>query len=541
MTTIQELTSAGQQLEAALHKYVDACSTFANSYPGHVENPSVDLIIDQVQATLSHESKIQEARIILNRARNRSAIVPINSLPLEILGNIFKLVLESQCCVFRHLIGKDQSKNSHLMYPELLSHVCSHWRQLSISLCPLWSHIDLPPIKQLTQFVNGFVNKNLLARAKVFVARAGSTQLDVHLFQPDGRCESDIDFTDLYSLVAPHMRSLDLKANICSHYILALQHFLANSSPGLLKELSIRDRATPAHSYIEPREVHFDLNHWSLDMPQQALDEVLLPINVLRLNGIFFRPESQAYQGLVELVIRPQAKLPRITESRLIQILESSPRLHTLCIGVLIEDIDLLDPPRSVVTLNELEVLNLIQMRNHKPECLLRLIAPGPKPLRLMLGVRDNLMNLLRHEWLQGFFARSNVTELLVRGKDTSLELYKLLEYLPSLRIVSLSSFVLKGTRTPSDTYEQCIQRSQLEALYLLQCEIDPNHFLWMAEVNRTRPIVLKIWNCLWYDTDDCMCGDDSLQKELSVIFPIKKNNPPCSSVSQDGTLFIWD
>ncbi|KAB5588882.1 F-box-like domain containing protein [Ceratobasidium theobromae] len=448
----------------------------------------------------------------------------INSLPSKVLANIFELVLRSQHCCFQR---EDHAKELRLMYPELLSHVCTHWRTIAINSHTLWSHIDLIPLHETHEVV-----ENLLARAKIFVARSSSIELEVHLYEPDpARAEPiDTNLTTFCTSIAPRTWSLQLETLFQRDHLPILESCLAYSSSGLLKELSLTDREGQAHGYIESKRSSTNTRNWLLDMAPQALEDLLLPVQFLRLDGVYFKLDSQAYHGLVELAIIPAWEVPRVTDSRLVQILESCPQLRALYVGLFVLGADFNHPPRSlpVVHLDQLEILNVIPMRESRPEHLLRLIAPGSKPLRFMVGAEADMMELLRSKEYHEFFARSNVTELLLHGENSAtLNLCELLEFCPSLRAVSLKGVDLRKPCT------QDIGSSRLETLCLLECKVDPADFGWMKRTEFAKIPVLKMWDCT-------IESQDGGSMAMSDIFPKRIDVPPTGSVSNDGNLFVW-
>jgi hypothetical protein len=101
-----------------------------------------------------------------------STTVPARAVLAEVVTWIFELVLDTQSYSFDSEINKGV-KVSRLRYPELLSHVCSCWRQIAVSSHSLWSHIDLVPFQLLQE--------TLIARSQVLTARAGHPLLNVHV------------------------------------------------------------------------------------------------------------------------------------------------------------------------------------------------------------------------------------------------------------------------------------------------------------------------------------------------------------------------
>ncbi|KAG8727767.1 hypothetical protein FRC11_012492, partial [Ceratobasidium sp. 423] len=89
-------------------------------------------------------------------------------------------------------------------------------------------------------------------------------------------------------------------------------------------------------------------------MSTQHLEELLLPITILRLDSIYPHWTSKAFHGpgLVELRLNPFNKSLVIHESQLVTILADSPQLHVLELGI---HIDFADTPLAPTALHNLK------------------------------------------------------------------------------------------------------------------------------------------------------------------------------------------
>ncbi|KDN44961.1 hypothetical protein RSAG8_05134, partial [Rhizoctonia solani AG-8 WAC10335] len=189
---IEQLHSAGDQLRAAWDNYFQAYSFIQSCQAPSTKTPHVSgfsaKFSHQLDTELafisSYESKIQELKVAITRARNYlSGLATINSLPPEILTRVFQFVRAQHCDL--HKLPSD--KKHYPRYPDDLTHVCSLWRQIAISCCSLWSHIDLSPYDPCYG--------GLLARAGTYNPKSLSYLQVVKIF-PDregsGACPSSI-------------------------------------------------------------------------------------------------------------------------------------------------------------------------------------------------------------------------------------------------------------------------------------------------------------------------------------------------------------
>ncbi|KAG8733190.1 hypothetical protein FRC11_008049, partial [Ceratobasidium sp. 423] len=436
---LEELHTASGLLRVALERYTNACSTLheGSSYKNSINSSPelLDAVTNELDLVESYKSKLAQAQVSVKRARNNLASVPINSLPAEVLTHIFHLILVQQVCPLRvpsH--WNSESPASFPEYPDTLSHVCSHWRQITLASHALWSHIDIALSCKLS--------KGFHKRAIAYVARANKSPLDIHLVDPgcirqeyddDFGQDSDEDedefddwsdsiydnntgeFTFLTSSFKPQIRSLGLLVHYRYHPIhsRALEHCFSNCLPGGLSEfiMSVPGTTPSSRSFLETDSDPQNLGDPSgnqLAISEQQLESALHPTTALLLNGRYPRWTSAAYYGLTELCLRGKREISSLD---LAAMLESSPGLRIVhC------DFKFSDPLRPgivafPVTLQELEILDLRAMHRRGVEQFLQLVNPGPGKLRLLLC--GNPTPTL----LEGFFARSNVQEMWVETK----------------------------------------------------------------------------------------------------------------------------
>ncbi|CAE6352182.1 unnamed protein product [Rhizoctonia solani] len=401
----------------------------------------------------------------------RLSTPPINMLPPDILVEVFAQVCNTRPCpagIEHHL--RATSDRTFLKDPVTLTHVCSYWRRIAVNLAPLWAHIDL--------FPDQFRDPLLAARLYAYSTRSSQALLDIHIMQkthflqaPFGSLPADHDIIHFLATAAPRMKRLTLTAacgpsrgKFCD---LVLATCFANFTPGTLKEVSI-DAVTIQKATPEA--------FWS-------------PVTVLRLQNYHPGWSSKAYHGLTEL--RLNGTNP-ISYSRLASILELSPKLRILELDVSLRESYSSEVPSAPVRLEELEIL-VLKISETRLGPLLRLIAPGQKPLSL--SILDPYLgpSIPARLEIEHFIARSNVTQLCVHEFDGYSQLAEVLSLMPTVRTLAISDFrcsnIEDGPDSPNFT---------LDALYVLDSGEDTALFWYNIEqfVKRHKVQKLTLWKC---------------------------------------------
>lgn len=424
-------------------------------------------------------------------------------------------------------------------YPDSLSRVCTRWRQIAMDVPTLWSHIDLVTFSSRSQ---GFE-----ARAKAFAARAGSSLLDVHVYEP---AVYDILSTEtaeeFLTTIAWQIRSLEFlrpeDSELDDQSVIGLCFEICE--PGTLTELTLLDYSsrtpTSIGGYENPNDIASALR---LHLSQEELDDLLLQITGVRLDGIYFPWTNQIYQGLVELrldstctSIHGTAVL--ISESELVNILLSSPRLRILYFGLVVQDTlpeDSVTPP---VLLEYLEVLSLTLRVHALPGTFLRLLSPGSKPLHLSLifsPYTDDALPLCASK-VRDFFIRSNVSKLHINGVKSGT--YQILGELacqsPNLRGLATTKVGSHPTRNPTSNHDARAAPSAclyLDTLYLIRSSIKLDTLKQLLRQYSVKRLV--IWNC----GGSTRPSDQLLQIKLSRLCPAVR----CIDRKEPNPIEDWD
>ncbi|EUC55752.1 F-box-like domain protein, putative, partial [Rhizoctonia solani AG-3 Rhs1AP] len=283
--------------------------------------------------------------------------------------------------------------------------------------------------------------------AAAYLARAGSRLLDIHIVDAHD-IFGDLVVADKHSFIGflpaifPRtwgitvaMRDRGSSVDLFQSTIFA---FLDHCVPGVLTQVSIQ--------VIKGLQLFHTIPRNPAEQLEPMIEVLGPPVTVLRLHNYYPKWASKIYHGLTELCL----KGPRgsISESALITILRSSPKLRVLAIGIHIAYSTPIHTPVTSVLLADLEALTVYdparQVGNNCQPLLMRIIQPGPNPLTLSLGIL-RLQSILAYnlslhdnEGLMRFFGSSNITRLVVNQLSDYTDLANLLALMPKVRVLAL-------------------------------------------------------------------------------------------------------
>ncbi|KAH7332735.1 hypothetical protein B0J17DRAFT_771518 [Rhizoctonia solani] len=460
----------------------------------------------------------------------------INTLPAELLIRIFELAhylwwktfFKKERADWPAVWDRSIRKQMHLGHPEILTHVCSLWRQIIVSSSTLWSHIDI--------FTLGHSPQLSLRRSSAFVARAQKQALTLRvrlrhgMHEPVSECAGMCNFC---SSIAPKLKTLRIDNNAPSEstsiFSSIIRASLPRATPGVLTKLDIKDHSVRS---ISNYGGNIDgLTGWALPtaenlgISQHSLDNIVCPIESLRLSGYFFPWTSPAYRGLVELHLlctRPQyGHRPFIQVAQLREMLLACSKLRILHININItEDIQ---PPLSPVTLNELEELNLRGLKRSLYDLLLPLLFPGRKPLQLTFQTPRDEPTILYCPALLAFFRRTNVTSLYIVNRHTSHQLLPLdvllVDSPTNIHTLGFERFKIPVLESSQLDHLKALPRMQLSYLCVRKCMFHMGVLEKMAQI--FQPVVLKHHELEFEDTLD---GEGArAREEMDRVFPAVK------------------
>ncbi|KAB5588200.1 F-box-like domain containing protein [Ceratobasidium theobromae] len=511
-----ELDAASSLLNNALDRYLSICSTLTICLQEVAQDSiRVQDLLEQVKNQLelvdSYQENLRRARASLRLALNSApTVAPINSFPPEIMLRIFNFVVSMKPGV----IGPKGSRwtTANLpKNPDILSHVCSRWRQIALSSPALWSHIDLAHHHLLGQ--------RLVIRAKEYAIRAHHSPLDIHIVDPypghHMRSYTDIDDLDFLPPATP-IKSLEVVAykGFRGPHFVSLEHCLKNCAPGQLEQLTIWDADSESHSraLLESNERPQQYGSKQLDISESHLEAIWAQINVLRLKRVYLPWTSKAYHNLVDLRLVSGAMSDfDVSEIQIVEILRSSPRLR-----ILHAHLDIKDPlPKSSqvvpVSLDELEVLDVETMWWDKLAIFIRWIEPGAKPLQLSITSSPSRL-------VNRFLRNSNVTRLRLASPN-EFSLSDLLTLVPELRELVLDGYRPYTPRSIACNYGHLpAVNLRLQDLYILRSQIERAELRELVERHSVQRVV--IWDTkVGWDNRDYQMNSEAileLRKELS-------------------------
>ncbi|KAG8744103.1 hypothetical protein FRC10_010784 [Ceratobasidium sp. 414] len=519
LRTREEWRNGSDLLATATQRYLGACLALEASCSdlnrAFGNAPSVLMTLHDMDEELSHlgslQRKLERARTVLARSRNRSPqTVSINRLPHEILAHIFELAVLSEFWRFSTLDEHDfQVKPGDEIdlpyHPCVLSEVCTYWHRLAIDTPTLWSYIHLIP--------HSWAANKFYARASLLVKRAIGVPLHICIHSSVGADPSAL--TRLTGWLVPvlgRIYSLDMSGG--SPYFAYLDSVLDclfnNGTPGSIKELTLWGPTHEQPRFIDPASSS-SMAVWRFNLSQQQLEAFFQPITLLRLGGVFPRWDSQAYRGLAHL----QLDIGSIAEAPLICILSDNPQLRTLSLGLEVTEIQPRHIPQKLILLCDLEILSLVFMELTQVWAVLRLIAPGPRPLRVAFGSsRDNLSyDFAGTDEARAFFQRSNVTTChLTSEEDCDNEWFpKTLKSLPHLRTLGLQD------QSYMFWYNAGAVCAQLRELCMINCKILLDAFKKLLRAHSVQ--VLRLQRCKVFFGEEEVEAE-ALVEELSEYVP---------------------
>ncbi|KAH7332615.1 hypothetical protein B0J17DRAFT_771701 [Rhizoctonia solani] len=375
----------------------------------------------------------KSTKIAISHTRNLSTgILPINALPVEVLAHIFHLVLQEPC---RFHQSSEDGDNSIIFprFPDYLAQVCSLWRQVAFDCPQLWRHIDLTR--------NDRWYEGLFARARKHEYLVDQPWIELHIAEEDGRpfgfkdCDDEPhDYQELQgfaSSISSRMETLEMVVleGFGPFHRCLLSGLLRDAQRPALKKLVLWSGGEHRNTFIIPfdierHEMADEFSDFAVNMTEDELARGYSTIDVLHGRGIFPSWSSTAYHGLVDLRLLSTYCWSNIEEREIVSILKSSPGLRILHFGLEIRDLTLDTEHVTPVDLQGLQVVKLFSYNGDDmyPSGILRLLAPGTKPLRLSLEGEFKPNDTWITE-LDGFFLRSRVAKFYANTSIPPLSL----------------------------------------------------------------------------------------------------------------------
>ncbi|KAL5637285.1 hypothetical protein ACGC1H_001058 [Rhizoctonia solani] len=511
---LERLDTTSKTLEAALNDYLRTCQMIHGLY---VDKHLINTIPHDLATNLAeHLPRIQSLReklqltenIVRHSINTSSSLVPIHAFPLEILIRIFKLVQGDNC--IGHCPDRPP-KSSALMG------TCSYWRQVMINSATLWTHIDLS-----IQFGDSMSSR--IRHAEVYAERAAQMPLHIHIIErikgfTNEHSTASASLVSFIASIAPRVQSLTLELRVPRAYQRVLQALFKNCTPGILTTLVANVRKDQTFYSDTKTTSKTQMKTLLMGIPKERLEEVYSGMKILRLCHLYPRWSSSAYQGLVEL--RLQGVLPQeFTESQLVGALRQSPGLRILeCAtrpaSALNKDVQI-----EPIPLVDLEVVNLGYNTSLAIEEIVRWLAPGSKPLQLLIMDAGSV-----GPSLEAFCARSNVTQVCSLEYNLGNALH-LANYLPCLQSIVLAFWTMASRKSPEQYEDGVLDKtaSALETIHIFDHRITELKALQDAiSLQSLRRVIF--YRCSIWDTEEFLSGLSTLNPRVS--FQVIPDNEP--------------
>ncbi|KAF8596333.1 hypothetical protein BDV93DRAFT_528113 [Ceratobasidium sp. AG-I] len=438
---------------------------------------------------------------------------PINHLPLEILSYIF-LISKNYC---------DHEKTSP--YRDGFSEVSVYWRRIAINTPALWTHIDIS--------VGGYRSYRYES-TRLYLERSCELAVHIHVYESEDDYDNSTSDTEIHQLTAllapclPRVGTLELESDSLSKRLIEsiLDFWMDNGVPGSTSVLSV---CRPINAKpIGPTQE--STSAYQAKSPER-FEDVLLHLRALRLQNTAFRWDSAAYRNLIELEFDASTVQPlSIPISTLATILASSPNLVTLKLANLTINMSDDWDVSSVVRLEALQVLNIVDLKPQSLRSILPSIALPKHSSSLSVGMTFSSGYEL-YETIHNFCARSCITTLYLTPNNNWDNVERLLpalfSWMPNLERLALDQYAFEERILPESTSESLNPIDSEEALspplselFLLHCRVSMAALISLVQLGRVQ--VLHLQCCTNFATSSYqeVKTIGSARKSLHRMFP---------------------
>lgn len=431
------------RLEHTIQDYAEACVTLETALAKPPPAP-LNCLREKAYADLglelpslpSLEQALQSSRSSLNLARNSSySLVPVNSLPSEILHMIFSLANQKWLSEDYIYVGNLEEASV-----TTLSSVCSSWRSLMLQSGEFWSQLQFTLV--------GPSSTPHLKQATLWAKRSGDGPLDICVSEGETEYEQETTISDwdinraILSLtpLMPRVRRLEIHApSLFSRHLIhrLVACWVQNGTIGMASgfEVYVGEEFDPV---ILPDD----------RLPLGTFHAFFGSLKSLRLENTVMNLRSLACTGLIELHLE-SIQGWSLTISEIAVILRANPRLRSVAL-VDISIASSSDPMPHPAALNYLETLTLEEESpSHLWEVLL-VVTSSSSAVRLSLTLASDPKCVSA---VHLFFSRCKVTMLCLRAdslKDSVIS--AILVPMPHLQTLVLQYLTLVGETLRSFT-----------------------------------------------------------------------------------------
>ncbi|KAG8694048.1 hypothetical protein FRC08_008736 [Ceratobasidium sp. 394] len=392
---LAEWKAARTLLADTIKSYLAACATLRAVCTTPTYQPSQHTLVEELLVTVdseleslaAEENALHMMRVSLVTTRNNlsTTLVPVNTLPPEILARIF--AMSNGCCV-------RESKQHHNF-----AGACVYWRQIATNAAYLWTHIDVGP----------GASESLVS---LLLGRSKGSPLHVHLKEPKSENNEptpEHEVSRATSIVMPHVHricSLDLESYSYSRGFVGamLNLWLEGGNPSLAKSLVVY---RPNASMLLSPDGHS--RNVTLMSRSDNATGILRSLSKLHLQNVMFDMDTSTYRNLVDLQLSCFCAPTPISIAQLADVLSANQALATLKLSSLT-----LTRPEgwshpAPIALSCVQVMNIFHLDPDSLRLLLPLISLTTASVAVGLGPAP--FNQIHNEF-KGLLTRSNVTAL---------------------------------------------------------------------------------------------------------------------------------
>jgi hypothetical protein len=431
----------------------------------------------------SDELKLQRARSILTRIRNRSsALTPINALPSEILVSIFSMA--SDDCL-RNCFSLVYSAS--VPKTPALASVCTLWRELYQNFHTTSSHLDL--------IVSGSSSDACYHYADVLASRSFDRPIHLNIRECEFKQTNIPSTAEISRLVGfltplmPRVYALEIKFRTGSQLLIdsIVACWVKHGSSNMARIFKVWSSESAsalqlgAFTELGPDE----------RVSSDDFEEFFRPVRTLVLDDCYVPWISDIYKGLEKLCLGMLSERDQ-TQSDIAGVLDACPRLRWL----VVDDLKILEQESTPdpVHLNHLEFLSISQ---HKVTASLKFILPllitgsNSATVTIRLCKNPDFVSEAR-----SFFTRSAVARLFVYGSDRyEYSLVSLLCPAPDLQELVIRDCAFRPYTSqemlPGDEATKNMDLwPLLHTVYLIGCTLDRD---FLREFITLHP-VRKLW-----------------------------------------------
>ncbi|KAG8707523.1 hypothetical protein FRC09_001777 [Ceratobasidium sp. 395] len=520
-------------LVVSVQSYLNACATLESVLTQPLQSTGDKPLLEGVLQLVSSElpsfsacnDQLRTSWCSLTRLRNRATkLVPIHSLPPEVLSNIFVIAKRSA----RLLCVQDVVPDDEPPKPSCLDHimgVCAYWRHIAIDTSSLWTHIDLVTAGR---WANRF-----MARAQYRLERAGDLPIELHIQDTSDPSQAGLGLENVQRLVgflspyAKRYRSLHIlfQYQMQEIFNLVFQFLTQCDVPSVLDTLILATQADNQQMFASYQPILF-----SGALSNSKYDQLLGPVRHLDLQSIYIDWASAVYHDLVDLSIQylPQTLWP--TTHQLAEVFSVCPRLRRIKLGRFGVTAGNTSHNLAPILLNDLEEINLHSLRGGC-ETVLSLISPGSKPFSSSIVMTSSPGEL---EAAHSFFHNSNVRTLFISDRRSSGSFW--ISYALGI-LPQLEQLAIDAPRLAVDSNTIVVETwPKLHTLYMIGGRFTAPSIFLILDANHIK--TLSLWGCQVWEVH--RRDNNEAMEELQVALLDRVSQLECVQERASCPVWAW-